>query len=463
MFAKYKIDLEKTTPVQYIVAALLLLVVAGIFPIPLLDSDTSYYATVASQVLKPGDYHSFLNGTTQYFKQPHFLFWVEAISFKILGVTTFAYRLPHLLFSLVSVVSVYRLSKHIFDVTTAKLAALMLATSQAFIFSIVDARIEAPLTAAIAFSVWQLTVYIDKPKMINVILGALGSAIAFSTGGWLGLLVILVCGMVKIILQSKWAVLALFKTWAFVPLFFLFISPVLYSYFIEYDRLPKNSANTLTHTAGVAYLLWHHAWQRFAGSSALPANGYSHPFALCYHFLWAFAPWSIAAYAGVVYWLRRTFYKNKPHAASYLAVSFAVILLLLSFSRFQMQYHLLMLFPLAALFTAPYLRLALSSKAIQFYYPLHIISGYLMLAVVIALNFYLYKPVNDLIAITGIALLITLFILLTFKDPNKAAKVIYVSLVLSIAFNFFMTFNFFPNLIHDQQLKQGVSVNKTHR
>lgn len=450
MLAKYKIDLEKTTLSQYLTIGILLLVYLGIFTIPLIDNDAAHHANIALHMYRTGDYHSLIDRGNPYLDKPHLLFWVAAISFKLFGVTTFAYRLPALLFGLLSVASVYQLVKHLSDITTAKFSALMLATAQAFLFSIIDARMEAPLTAGIAFGLWQLTVYIDKRKLISIVLAALGAGIAFDTKGWIGVGVILITCFLKIWLEKKWSVLSDVKTYLFLPLFALFISPVLYSYYLQYDLHPDIIVRGMSHISGVAFILWNQNFERFGGNNFVKGGRYSDYFFLYHTFLWAFAPWSVAAYMGVWYWLRRLFYKKKNGAFTPFALSFAIILFTISFSKFKMPHYILMLFPLAAVFTAPYLRLALSSKLIRFFFPLHLILGYLMIAAVVLLNFYFFTPVNDLVAITGVGLLITLFILLTFKDPKRAMKVVYVSVFLSIALNFFMTFNFFPQLMKYQ-------------
>lgn len=446
----YKINLVKTTPVQYIIVGLIIIVYAGTFAIPLIDNDAAHHANIAMHMYKTGDYHSLIDRGNPYLDKPHFLFWVAAFSFEIFGVTTFAYRLPALLFGIVSVVSVYKLTRHLSDTTTAKLAALILATSQAFIFSIIDARMEAPLTAAIAFGIWQLTVYIDNRKLINLLLAAMGAAIAFDTKGWIGTAIILITCFIKILIEKKWSVFVDVKTWLFIPLFALGISPVLYSYYLQYDLHPEIKVRGMNGISGVAFILWNQNLERFTGHNWVKGGRYSNPLFLYHTFLWSFAPWCIAACISVWYWLRRFFYLKKNHSVTYLALAFAVILFIISFSNFKMPHYILMLFPLAAVFTALYLRLALSTRWIRFYFPLHVGLGYLVIIAVIILNFYFFKPVNDFVAVLGTSLLITLFILLTFKDPNRAAKVIYVSLMLSVTLNFFMTFNFFPNLMQYQ-------------
>ena len=451
MLTRYKISLEKSTPVHYIIIGLLLLIAGGIFAIPIIDKEAAYYASEALHIFTRSGYSSFTNHTAAYFSEPHFLYWTEALSMKFFGINTFAYRLPLLVFSVISVASVYKLAKHVTDVTTAKLAALILATAQGFIFSIVDARTEAPITAAVAFGLWQFVVYTDTKKTGSLILAAAAMAVSFSSGSWAGALLIFITGFIKSVLQKKRDVFFTLKTALLVPLFGVMISPLLYTYFYTSADATVLPAATQPNTPGVASLLWNHITERVTGAEKHTLNQFKNPFSLVLNFLWAFAPWSIAAYAGAFYWLRRNMIKKKKHAVDFLAFSFAVFIILLSFFSFRMQQNLLLLLPLAALFTAPYLRLALSTKAVRFFYPVQLLMGYLVIAVVVLMNFYLFKPVNDLIALLGIALLITLFILLTFKDPNRAAKVVYVSLLLSIAFNFFMTYNFFPNLVQYQK------------
>ena len=129
------------------------------------------------------DWVSLVDRGRDYLDKPHFLFWTSLISFKLFGVNTFAHRFPALLFSMLSVFSTYKLAKHLSDKTTAKLAALTLATAQAFILSVTDARMETPLTAAIILGTWQMILYVDKQRIINLVIGALGAAMAFSTKG----------------------------------------------------------------------------------------------------------------------------------------------------------------------------------------------------------------------------------------------------------------------------------------
>ena len=162
MLKKYSVNLEQEDAVQYLIGLFCLFVYAGSLFFPLMDKDAAHHANIALRMLQFNDYVSLVDRHMEYLDKPHFLFWVSAASFKIFGVNTFAFRLPAVIFGLISIFSTYKLARHLSNKTTAKLAAVMLGTAQGFILSINDARMETPLMAAIIFGLWQLIVFIDK-------------------------------------------------------------------------------------------------------------------------------------------------------------------------------------------------------------------------------------------------------------------------------------------------------------
>ena len=120
-----------------------------------------------------------------------------------------------------------------------------------------------------------------------------------------------------------------------------------------------------------------------------------------------------------------------------------------------------MLLPLAAMFTAPYLKFILSfKKAVRFYLPLQLGFAVLTFIAILILNYYFFTPANLFVRIMG-PLLLILFALFIIKGfSNKAMKVIYVTAILSLAFNFFLNYNFFPNLLKYQAGNELVKLMK---
>ena len=431
----------------YLAGFLCLLVYAGSLLFPLMDKDAAHHANIALRMYEHNDYVSLVDRGNDYLDKPHFLFWTSLVSFKIFGINTFAHRFPALLFALLSLFSTYRLALHLSNKQTARLAALMLATAQAFVLSVVDARMETPLTAGIIFGLWHLIVYIDKQKWLNLILAALGAAIAFSTKGWLGPVIMFSAGFFHLALQRKWRVLISPKTWVFIPLFFLMISPVLYAYYLQYDLHPEKVIRGQSNRSGIYFILWDQLFERYKGFDEGGRN--SHYFFLYHTFLWAFFPWCIFAYAGLVFWIRRMVMKRKwRHPFNFAALAFAFLLVTISFSKFKMPHYIIMLLPLAALFTAPYVRYILSTtKGIRIYYPIQFVLTILVLLVTLALNFYFFPPVNIMVWVAGIILLFSFGLLLARRFYNRAYKIVFMSAGVALVFNFFLMYNFFPQLL----------------
>jgi 4-amino-4-deoxy-L-arabinose transferase-like glycosyltransferase len=450
MLKKYSIDLERNSSVQYLIGFLLIVVYLGSLFFPLTDKDAAHHANIALHMYETGDYASLIDRGKPYLDKPHFLFWVSLISFKLFGVNQFAHRFPALIFALISVYSTYKLTSYLTNKTTAKIAAIMLGTAQAFVLSITDARMETPLTAAVIFSLWQLIVYVDKKKFSNLFLAALGTAIAFSTKGWLGPLVIFISIFFKIWIDKKWDIFLNVKTWLFLLLFFFFISPVLYAYYLQYDLHPEIVVRGRNHISGVKFILWQQLFERYKGFNE--GGRYSSYFFLYHTFLWAFFPWSVAAYLAIFFWLRRIFYRRKwNYPLSYAVLSFTFILFFISFSKFKMPHYIIVLLPLAAIFTAPYLRLSLSYiSGRKLYLPVQIFFAGIIGGATILLNYYFFKPVNFFVLIVGSAMLGLLVALITKRFANKAMKILLVSSFLSLCFNFFLSYNFFPNLLKYQ-------------
>ncbi|HEY0895520.1 MAG TPA: glycosyltransferase family 39 protein [Sphingobacteriaceae bacterium] len=452
MLKKDIFSLEKESWFEYLIVFLLLAIYIRALFVPLIDKDAAHHANIALNMIQRNDYFSLIDRGKDYLDKPHLLFWASVLSFKIFGVTEFAHRLPALLFSLLAVYSTYKLTRHLSDKTTAKMAALILATSQLFIMSIMDARMEPPLTAFIITGIWQLVVYIDKQRFLNLLGGAFAVAMAFSTKGWIGPIMVFSACFFKILLENRWAILANIRTWSFVPMFAVFICPVLYAYYFQFDQHPEKVIRGMSHISGVKFILWDQNFERFHGGN-WSENGRNSSFFFLFHtFLWAFLPWCAAAYLALIFWVRRLVKRKKTGIRfASVAVSFLFVLCVVSMSSFKMPHYILMFCPLAAVFTAPYLRLALSRrKGLRIYRPLQIFIAAAGAVLSVILNFYFFKPVDLFVGIALIAVLLLLLVLIFTRPAVPGRRILAISAVGAIVINSFMNFNFFPTLMKYQ-------------
>lgn len=463
MLKKYSLNLDKDTTIQYFIGFLVLFVYAGSLFFPLLDKDAAHHANIALRMYEHDDYVSLIDRGNDYLDKPHFLFWTSLLFFELFGVNTFAHRFPHILFTLISIYSIYRLTRHLSDKTTGKIAALLFATAQGVILGINDARMETPLTAGISLGLWQLIVYVDKRKFFNLLLAALGAAIAFSTKGWLGPVIIFLSTFFYLLLNKKFSVLGSVKTWLFLPLFFLFISPVLYAYYLQFDLHPEKVIRGESGRSGVAFILWNQLFERYKGFDEGGRN--SEYFFLYHTFIWAFFPWCVVAYTALVFWLRRMFFQKKWRTTfGFSALSFAFILFTISFSKFKMPHYIIMLLPLASLFTASYIRMVFVNKKVEnVFLSMQIVFGFLITAFTIALNFYAFPPRNGFIWIVGSAAIVGYLYLLFRKHDNKTVRFLYLGAGMCIMANIFVNYNFFPSLLKYQAGNEMVKYMKENR
>jgi len=160
--------------------------IIGLF-VPLMDNDSAHHADIALHMYLTGDYVSLIDHSGDYLDKPHLHFWLSAMSYQVFGVTTFAYKFPSFLFTILGTYSTYRLGKALYNAEVGKLAALILASSFAYILANNDVRMDAILTACIVFATWQLVEFTQHKKLLNIAgaaLGlALGAALEKASGG----------------------------------------------------------------------------------------------------------------------------------------------------------------------------------------------------------------------------------------------------------------------------------------
>ena len=157
-------------------------------------------------------------------------------------------------------------------------------------------------------------------------------------------------------------------------------------------------------------------------------------------------------HVAIVFWFKRMIARKKwRYPFNFAVLSFAFLLFTISFSKFKMPHYIIMLLPLAALFTAPYLRYILSfTKGIRFFYPFQVVFAALVIPAAIALNYYFFPPRNFFVWILGTFLILVFVFVLLRKNNDRPIKLLYLTIGLSLVFNFFMNYNFFPSLLEYQ-------------
>jgi 4-amino-4-deoxy-L-arabinose transferase-like glycosyltransferase len=435
---------------KFLFALLSLVYIIGLF-IPLMDNDSAHHANIALHMHLTGDYVLLIDHAGDYLDKPHLHFWLCAISYKLFGVTSFAYKLPSFLFTILGTYSTYRLGKSLYNNEVGKLSALIIASAFAYMLANNDVRMDAILTASIAFATWQLVDFIQRKKILNVAGAALGLALGFSTKGHIAVFVPAVAGLFYILWRKEWKIFLSWKWLLLLLLFGLFIAPVVYCYYLQYNLHPEKIVRGKNHINGVKFILLNQSVERFSGKMGSDAQ---HDYFFFLHsFLWAFASWSILAYIALAERIKN-FVQRKPAPVcsgreEWLTTGvFIIMVLIVSFSGFKLPHYLNIVFPTTAVMTAAFIISKQSQpKWVNSIYTIQLFVAALMLLVVAIINTWAF-PIKSLLVISGLVLLLAvIFYFIKSASYNRLQKTVAASVATMALCFFLLNSNFYPKLL----------------
>src|SRR5215467_5754202 len=79
---------------------------SGLF-IPLMDPDAGVYASISKNMVLRHNFLELYFRGTDWLDKPHFQFWITALFFKMLGIHTWSYKLPGVLFVMIWAIYTY--------------------------------------------------------------------------------------------------------------------------------------------------------------------------------------------------------------------------------------------------------------------------------------------------------------------------------------------------------------------
>src|ERR1700712_3349034 len=209
--------------------------------VPFFTDDPGLYAAISKNLLYRKGFFELFTYNQDWLDKPHFPFWMGLLSFKIFGVSAWAYRLPALLFFLLSLLYTYLFSKKYYGTEIAWIAVLILATSQHVVMLNTDVRAEPYLMALVIGSIYHISRLHERFSVADLLLTALLTACAIMTKGIFVIVAIygaLLGQMVfqkklKEVLRLKWLLLGL--------LTLVFILPELYALYKQFDLHPEKT------------------------------------------------------------------------------------------------------------------------------------------------------------------------------------------------------------------------------
>src|SRR4051812_37164778 len=140
--------------------------------------DPGLYAALAKNLIYKKDFLQLFTYNQDWLDKPHFPFWIIMLSFKLFGISTWAYRLPALLFFIISLVYTWLFSRKYYGWEISAMAVLILLTAQHIMLSNTDTRAEPYLMALIIGSIYHISRLEQRYTIIDMLMAALLTAMA---------------------------------------------------------------------------------------------------------------------------------------------------------------------------------------------------------------------------------------------------------------------------------------------
>jgi 4-amino-4-deoxy-L-arabinose transferase-like glycosyltransferase len=411
-------------------------------------SDSALFASIAKEMALSNNFLDLTFDGSDWLDKPHFPFWVTAISFKIFGINTFAYKLPAILFTLMALYYTFRFTRERYNRETALLAVLILATAQHLIISNNDVRAEPILTGLIIASIYHYHRLVQRYNWTNLILASLFTGLSIMTKGLFTLIPILGAVVGEIMIKRQFRLIMSSRWILSLILIFLFITPELFALYHQFDSHPEKVVFGRTGVSGIRFFLWDSQFGRFFNTG--PITGSGDPFFFLHTLLWAFLPWSLLMYYAFFKRIILNIRHVNQEAEFYTVSGSLLALLVFSLSGFQLPHYTNIIFPLLAILTADWIYRAATRGEIQFYKITQ--SGLITLMVVLLIIIQLiFRPRGISVAAILAFVLTGIMILLFLRHPlERKWKIFYYSALVSVLVNFYLNFIFYPELLEYQ-------------
>ncbi|MFY7672374.1 ArnT family glycosyltransferase [Tenacibaculum sp. MEBiC06402] len=434
----------------FLVLSLLIICVTILgFPLDMMPPDAALYGSIAKEMHLNNDFINLYSLGEDWLDKPHLPFWLTAISFKIFGVSNFAYKLPGVLIFFLGVWATYKFTKKSYNKETALIAAIILATSLHSVISNFDVRAEPYLTGFIMASLYWFYKYIQQKRWQDLLVASLFCAFAIMTKGIFAMIPLVAALGGHFIITKQWKEI-LNPMWLVALVFIIiFIIPELYTLYVQFDMHPEKIVFGKTEVSGIKFFLWDSQFGRFFNTG--PIKGHGDPFFFVHTILWAFLPWSILFYIATFLKVKRNIKIVNKNEEFYTLFGTLATVLVFSLSKFQLAHYTNIVFPFMAIITADFI-VKLKNKY-QHLVKTYTITQYFLITIsvlaIIALSIVMKPEFNYWILL--ILLLCGSAIYLVFKTKQeKIKRILYLSAISFCFLYGFMLSHFYPTLFKYQ-------------
>jgi 4-amino-4-deoxy-L-arabinose transferase-like glycosyltransferase len=428
------------TVLEKIICIVILFIYVNNLFLDIMKIDAAQYASISLEMLQNDSYLQVYDLQNDYLDKPPLLFWISSLSLKVIGICNFAYKIGAFIFLLFSLYAIFKFTENYYNKNIAKNAVLIYATCQAFFQMSSDIRTDGILTSCVIISIWLITEYWNKNKIIYLILAAVFTAFAMMAKGPIGFIAVLMPIGIHLLYQKQWKRIFNLSWLFFVFIVIVLLIPMSYGLYTQFDLHPEKIINGKLHQSGLYFYYWLQSFGRITGEN-IWNNG------LPWHFFigsisWDFFPWIVILYAGLFFQFKKIITKNSTRVPEIITISgFVLLFVLLSMSKYKLPHYIFVTLPFASIISATYID-KLNPKQLLNWERVYFAFGILVAIVITIYPLFFFTEVNYLIYFL---LLLQLFLLIKIKKLpiNGIFRLIGYVLVLNV----FLSYVFYPKLL----------------
>src|SRR5215469_3313551 len=274
----------------------------------IMGPDAALYASISKTMATKNDYVNLYYVGKDWLDKPHFPFWISAMSFKLFGIHTWAYKLPAILFLMMGAYYTYLFARDLYNKNIGLLAALILLTAQHIVLSDNDVRAEPYLTGLVIASVYHFYKTYSLKNNFHLLAASLFAALAIMTKGMFALVPICSAILGELFIKRKWNDVFHPRWLIAFMLICIFILPELYCLYQQFDLHPEKTVFGKTNVSGIRFFFWDSQFGRFFNTG--PIKGKGNPVFYFHTVLWSFLPWSILLIIAIVTFIKKNFRKK---------------------------------------------------------------------------------------------------------------------------------------------------------
>lgn len=443
--------------IAWFIIACILVFLPGLL-VDVMNIDAAQYASMSREMSESKNWLEIYQHGEDYLDKPPLLFWLSAMSYKIFGVSNFAYKLPSFLFALLGIFSTIKAGELLYDKKTGMIAGLLLTFSLATFVMVNDIRTDTILLGSTIFATWKLLDYLKTKNRVSFVLGFFGIGIAMLAKGPLGFILPAAALSADFFYKRQWR--NFFRPEWLIGLLIiaLLLFPMCYGLYTQFDLHPEKTVDGHTGVSGLRFYFWTQSFGRITGESdwGSKLDNDAGPFFFTHTFMWVFFPWSILLVSGLLknfITLVKTKFKAGALPEMLSTGGFVLVFLALSASRYKLPHYVYVLLPLAAILSARHLMHdVLQPERKTLYRVFSVLHWIFFLAAAGVVTFFLFVvfPGASILSVTAVACLLLSAIIFAWKLKEPFAKLFYPLLLALIALYFTGNTHFYPNLLKFQ-------------